>query len=622
MKKMKLLLFLVLIIGLVAGTAQAQQIKLQTANKHKAVGMGITNGSSATPLIPANIKSKQSGQISLSHKTRSIHSPQQKDNEVLRYDDGVNGNSIAANDFLFAAAYWPADTMGQYAGMKLSEVEVYIYDTATQFTLRICGQATPHQAGEVLHEQIADVNANSWNTIVLSQAVEISGDDLWIGYEVHHYLGDFAAGTDAGSAIAGYGDMISFDGIYYYPMIPYGLSYNWNITATLTEQDYPEVAWNPEELIFAGGYYTIETKELEVSNIGGGILECSMSITYGPSAPLTMPANISTRKSGQISLAHQDKENLSPRQTDNEQIRYDDGLNYDAISAGNNFEVSAYWPSSTMIQYTGMKFSAVEVFIKDAPNTFELKIYDAGTPTNPGNLLYQKTVDVSPDSWNIISLTPELELTGNDIWIGYKVTTPFNYPAGCDAGPAATGFGDMISLDGGITFEPMSDLGIDHNWNIAATLTDDSMLEWLSINPGSASIPAGQSVIFDVTADFTMFPDYTNDYFYGTIWMATNDPLNPLVEIPFMVIPDNIKENNTVNSFMMVYPNPGKDFVNIKSEINLKSAQIFNLNGQLIYSQNIPAKEFQIDTREFQSGVYLLQAKNEKSILLQKLVVK
>jgi hypothetical protein len=214
-----------------------------------------------------------------------------------------------------------------------------------------------------------------------------------------------------------------------------------------------------------------------------------------------------------------------------------------------------------------------------------------------------------------------VEISGNDLWIGYEVHHDLgDFAAGCDAGPAVAGYGDMISLDG-IFYEPMSGLGLDYNWNIAATLTGDSMLEWLSIDPESASIPAGQSVVFDVTADFSLPPDYTNDYFWGTIWMTTNDPLNPLVEIPFMVIPDNIDENDAAKNDMMVYPNPGKDFVNIKSEINLNSVNIFNQNGQMIYSQNISAKEFQIDTHEFQSGIYLLQAESEKGVSQQKLVV-
>ena len=36
-----------------------------------------------------------------------------------------------------------------------------------------------------------------------------------------------------------------------------------------------------------------------------------------------------------------------------------------------------------------------------------------------------------------------------ELWIGFSMTQPAGeYPAGCDAGPAEAGFGDMLTLDG------------------------------------------------------------------------------------------------------------------------------------------------------------------------------
>lgn len=606
-------------IGLMAGTTQAQKITSHKICNHKTAGMSIVYSQSVPPSIPANISSKQSGQIKLAHKTRSKHSPRHTNNVTIRYDDGVNHDAIAANDFLMAAAYWPASTMEQYTGMKLSEVEVYIHDTATQFTLMICGQGSPISPGAMLHEQIAEVNAYSWNTIVLSQQVDISGDDLWVGYEVHHYLGDFAAGCDAGPAVAGYGDMVSFDGIYYEPISGFGLDYNWNIAAILT--DDPQVSWNPQEFSFQFIPFGSDAQYLEVTNTGSGTLECNMSITYGESSPPSMPANISTKQALQISLAHKNKSKESPKQTDDDVIRYDDGINHDAISAGNNFEVSAYWPASTMGQYTGMELTEVDVYIHDAPSTFELKVYSSGTPTIPGNLLHQQIVDVSPVQWNSIELATGVEITGNDIWIGYKVTTPWNYPAGCDAGPAVAGYGDMISFDG-ITFEPMSGLGFNYNWNIAALLSGDPLLEWLSIDPQSASIPAGQSVVFDVCADFSMFSENTDIDWYGTIWMATNDPLQPLVEIPFSLIFTNVDENNFGEGALTIYPNPGNGFVNISSGYTMHKTSVCNQAGQLMLQKQLSSKSARLNTASLETGLYFLTVDSEAGTFTCKLIIR
>jgi hypothetical protein len=59
-----------------------------------------------------------------------------------------------------------------------------------------------------------------------------ASQELWFGYEVTHPAGENPAGVYFGSAIYGYGDMISFDGISWVSMgTEYGLDYNWNLGA-------------------------------------------------------------------------------------------------------------------------------------------------------------------------------------------------------------------------------------------------------------------------------------------------------------------------------------------------------------------------------------------------------
>ena len=222
----------------------------------------------------------------------------------------------------------------------------------------------------------------------------------------------------------------------------------------------------------------------------------------------------------------------SPNQTDDEVIRYDNGTNDDAIglTSGGTFEVSAYWPASTMGQYAGMKLSQVEVYINDVPSPFTIKIYGAGTSTVPGALLHEETVAVTGESWNVIELSQEVDITGADIWIGYEVTHGGSeFPAGCDAGPAVAGFGDMISLDG-VSFEPMSGLGLNYNWNIASTLVEGGtppLTAWLSVpeNTGG-TLGAGQSVTVPVTFNSANLSQGT---YNGTLDVTSNDPNNPLV---------------------------------------------------------------------------------------------
>jgi hypothetical protein len=61
--------------------------------------------------------------------------------------------------------------------------------------------------------------------------------EVWFGYEVTHGA-DYVAGTDAGPAVAGYGDMISLDGSVWESMSQaYALNYNWNLQAWVQSVD-------------------------------------------------------------------------------------------------------------------------------------------------------------------------------------------------------------------------------------------------------------------------------------------------------------------------------------------------------------------------------------------------
>ncbi len=83
-----------------------------------------------------------------------------------------------------------------------------------------------------------------------------------------------------------------------------------------------------------------------------------------------------------------------------------------------------------------------------------------------------------------------------------------------------------------------------------------------------------------------------------------------------------VDEPGNDDVIIQLSPNPTDGFVNIKSGISLTSVQIITLDGETVYNRNISAMEFQINTKEFQSGIYLLQLKSEKGISLQKLVVR
>src|SRR3989304_4385308 len=103
------------------------------------------------------------------------------------------------------------------------------------------------------------------------------------------------------------------------------------------------------------------------------------------------------------------------------------------------------------------------------PTNCTLKIYDQGTSVSPGTLLLSQDVTstIVSASWNLLTLSSPILITGNDIWVGYEVThTAGTFPAGCDDGPAVVD-GDWIYLAPG-PWQRVSVIApsLDYNWNI------------------------------------------------------------------------------------------------------------------------------------------------------------
>ena len=397
-----------------------------------------------------------------------------------------------------------------------------------------------------------------------------------------------------------------------------------NVTSAV---NFPVINVNPTSLDFALGYNEQETKPLNVSNTGTADLNVNMSITYGEDAlaPVTTPVEeyVNVINPEQLSLANTANPTPSPNVTDDVVIRYDNGINDDAIglTAGGTFQVSAYWPAASMAQYAGMELTSVEIYINDPPTSSVLKIYGQGSATVPGALLHQQTLSVNPVAWNNITLSTPVSITGNDIWIGYEVTHAAGlFTPGCDAGPAVAGFGDMISLDG-VSFEPMSGLGLNYNWNIAATISGEVQVEWLSINPMSGMVTPGNTLPFNVTANTAPFGGPTDETYYASIWIASNDPATPMLEVPVtLLFPVGMRDLYN-DAYIMMFPNPANNMVNLSTNYAMSNVKVVNQLGQVVLEQTPNSKTVSVNTAQLQAGIYFVKITSEAGQSTHKLII-
>lgn len=83
-----------------------------------------------------------------------------------------------------------------------------------------------------------------------------------------------------------------------------------------------------------------------------------------------------------------------------------------------------------------------------------------------------------------------------------------------------------------------------------------------------------------------------------------------------------ITANMTETSPIVIYPNPAADFIRLKNgeKEAIKSYEIYNSAGRLIRQNDNPVSEIKI--QDLPSGMYFLQLKNERNVLINRRFIK
>lgn len=75
-------------------------------------------------------------------------------------------------------------------------------------------------------------------------------------------------------------------------------------------------------------------------------------------------------------------------------------------------------------------------------------------------------------------------------------------------------------------------------------------------------------------------------------------------------------------AIIQVYPNPSNGTFNLKSDSNIKSVEVLNMTGQLIYASKVSAKDFEINLQSRPAGVYILKVQTDKGSEVKKLIIR
>lgn len=201
--------------------------------------------------------------VSVSHTNKNV-SPDARDSRdvyELNYD-GPNNSAVGktAGGEFYVAARFPASLVNIFEGSNIQSVDVFIEQLPIRTALKIWGAGTTTTTGPLLYSQSFTPTASSWNTIVLTTPLALTGEDIWIGYSIENAPQVYVAGID-GQPTNPDGNWISADAVLWEHMSQYGVGGNWNIRASVL---IPQVGWlsiNP-----AAG--TVEPGDEDILQVG------------------------------------------------------------------------------------------------------------------------------------------------------------------------------------------------------------------------------------------------------------------------------------------------------------------------------------------------------------------
>ncbi|MEJ5304178.1 MAG: T9SS type A sorting domain-containing protein [Bacteroidales bacterium] len=232
---------------LIPNTTSTDQIVVSNTGSADLVGQAIVilNSDKLAPVGSGNSVSLSPGDVSAGPVLNG-GAPATDATAVLHYD-GDNNSAIGWSSVpvtVTVAAMFPNSMTLQYAGMNITSVDVYVNDLNTtgsnQMKIKIYGMGTTYEPGPLLYEQTFTPAGGSWEHVVLTTPVLVTGQDIWVGYQfTQSETGIYIPGCDAGPNHP-YGDFLSTGVGWSHLSNNPSLPYNWNIRANLEGNPLPQ----------------------------------------------------------------------------------------------------------------------------------------------------------------------------------------------------------------------------------------------------------------------------------------------------------------------------------------------------------------------------------------------
>lgn len=261
----------------------------------------------------------------------------------------------------------------------------------------------------------------------------------------------------------------------------------------------------------------------------------------------------------------------------------------------------------------GMKITSVDYLVQSdyqsTDHNYIFRIYGQGLRNQPGELLAEKTVNVTltTSDWITATFDEPVYITGQAIWATVQLEQGAeDYPLSMDTGDyGEEQDGNWLSTDGSkfnhcYAAPSGSSDGFAGAWlltvNCEGTLVPAT---WAAIDKTEGSILGGTSDVINLSLNSI---GLTEENYSAELYITTNQEGMEEVVIPIVLNVDITAVEESEVQLASVYPNPATSMVTLEGE-NLNTVAIYNVAGQLLRVVKLDSMINNIDMN-VESGVY------------------
>ena len=331
-------------------------------------------------------------------------------------------------------------------------------------------------------------------------------------------------------------------------------------------------------------------------------------------------------------------------------LQWDDNNNEGrAIGNGEtaaSFDALSYWTPSQIASFDGWnltKIAFVPSSIGDntSVKNYSLRVYNG---TNAVNQVVDQSIpetSIQFGQWNEYSLDIPYTINASEgLYFGVNNNSgsaPQGFPIGVDEGPATTDHGDVILETG--TLATLTGYGLDHNWNLAATVVNPSGTKATTFilknqeailksiqgyNVYRNETRLNSTVLTTTTYTDADVPDGSYIYYVTTVFASGES--TPSNKLEITVSNGTVGIDDLPVEEISIYPNPVQNTLSLalgelrNQEIIVK---IFDQNGRTVYleSENSSDSKLDINVGQLKEGFYILNLIGEEVIYQAKFII-